>query len=70
MSDDILSVEGLQVAYTSVRRTVEAVRGVDLSVPRGGIVALVGESGSGKSSVSQALVRRLPENGAITGGAI
>lgn len=70
MSDEILSVDGLQVAYASGRRTVEAVRGVDLSVPRGGIVALVGESGSGKSSVSQALVRRLPENGSITGGAI
>ncbi|GLJ60869.1 MULTISPECIES: dipeptide ABC transporter ATP-binding protein [Microbacterium] len=70
MSDDILRVEGLQVAYRTGRREVEAVRGVDLRVPRGGIVALVGESGSGKSSVSQALVRRLPENGRIAGGAV
>ncbi|WOF23016.1 ABC transporter ATP-binding protein [Microbacterium betulae] len=68
--DDVLTVEGLHVRYRSGRRTIDAVRGVDLRVPRGGIVALVGESGSGKSSVSQALVRRLPENGLVSGGAV
>ena len=68
--DDVLTVEGLRVSYRSGRRTIDAVRGVDIGVPRGGVVALVGESGSGKSSVSQALVRRLPENGTIAGGVV
>ncbi|GMA28076.1 dipeptide ABC transporter ATP-binding protein [Arenivirga flava] len=67
---NILEVENLQVRYRVGRRRVEAVRGIDLSVPRGGIVALVGESGSGKSSVSQALIRRLAANGEIVGGSV
>jgi peptide/nickel transport system ATP-binding protein len=67
---NILEVENLQVRYRVGRRRVEAVRGIDLAVPRGGIVALVGESGSGKSSVSQALIRRLAGNGEIAGGRV
>jgi peptide/nickel transport system ATP-binding protein len=70
VQNDILRVEGLRVGYRTGKRAVEAVRGVDFSVPRGGIVALVGESGSGKSTISQALVRRLPENGRILGGSV
>ncbi len=38
-------------AYPSDRGTVEAVRGIDLDVPRGQFVAVVGRSGSGKSSL-------------------
>ncbi|NHI16182.1 dipeptide ABC transporter ATP-binding protein [Microbacterium excoecariae] len=70
MSASILSVRGLEVAYRRGRHLTEVVHGVDLDVSRGEVVALVGESGSGKSTVSQAVVRRLAENGRITGGSV
>lgn len=67
---NVLEIRDLRVRYRVGRRRVEAVRGIDLDVPAGEIVALVGESGSGKSSVSQAIIRRLAENGTAVGGSI
>jgi len=69
-ADNLLTVTGLAVDYTSRTGTTYAVRGVDFVVPRGSIVAIVGESGSGKSTISQSLVRSLAEGGAIVGGSI
>ncbi|WP_029151103.1 dipeptide ABC transporter ATP-binding protein [Microbacterium indicum] len=66
----ILEVQGLTAAYRTGRSRAEVLHGIDLALAPGEIVALVGESGSGKSTVSQCLVRRLPENGEITGGSV
>ena len=66
----LLEVAGLRVAYRTRRGHVEAVRGVDLAVARGGVTAVVGESGSGKSSAAQAVIGLLADNGAVTGGTI
>lgn len=70
MSEALLTVEGLRVEYSTRGRWSEVVHGISFDVQPGKVVALVGESGSGKSTVSQALIRRLPENGRITEGSI
>jgi peptide/nickel transport system ATP-binding protein len=66
----VLVVRDLHVTYRGTDGDVPAVRGVDLDVHAGEVVALVGESGSGKSSTAHAVVGLLPANGAVTGGAL
>ncbi|SEQ79666.1 dipeptide ABC transporter ATP-binding protein [Microlunatus flavus] len=66
--DRLLAVRGLEVGYRRARRTVPAVRGVDLDVAPGETVALVGESGSGKSTTAHALLGLLPPTARVTGG--
>ena len=57
----LVEVRALQVAYGSVR----AVRGLDLSIPEGQVLALVGPNGAGKSSVINSLLGlRRPRPGA------
>jgi branched-chain amino acid transport system ATP-binding protein len=51
-TDPLLSVSGLEVVYDGV---VRAVRGVDLRVERGAVVALLGANGAGKSSTLRAI---------------
>jgi peptide/nickel transport system ATP-binding protein len=52
-----VDIQGLSVTFTSGRRPVHAVGGVDLQVARGEVVALIGESGSGKSVTLRSLLR-------------
>ncbi|NYI04336.1 dipeptide ABC transporter ATP-binding protein [Allostreptomyces psammosilenae] len=67
----LLSVHGLRVAYrVGTGREVEAVRGVDLRVDPGEVVALVGESGSGKTTVAQSVIGLLPTGGAVRAGRV
>jgi energy-coupling factor transporter ATP-binding protein EcfA2 len=51
-SSPVAAVRGLHVRYG----TVAALRGVDLAVSRGEVVALMGRNGAGKSSLLSALV--------------
>ncbi|MFI2488889.1 dipeptide ABC transporter ATP-binding protein [Promicromonospora kroppenstedtii] len=67
MSDVVLRIRGLDVTFTTGSGDVPAVRGVDLEVGRGRVVALVGESGSGKSVTSLSVLGLLPSTARVTG---
>ncbi|MDX6353046.1 MAG: peptide/nickel transport system ATP-binding protein ddpF, partial [Streptomyces sp.] len=71
MSDDVLlSVRGLRVSYRTRAGVVPAVRGIDLEVGAGEVVAVVGESGSGKSTTAHSIIGLLPAGGSLDGGEI
>uniref|UniRef100_UPI0025D4A09C ABC transporter ATP-binding protein n=1 Tax=Sphingomonas sp. TaxID=28214 RepID=UPI0025D4A09C len=55
MNDAILNVTGLTRSFSQGGVTIEVLRGVDLTVGKGEIVALLGPSGSGKSTMLQAV---------------
>jgi ABC-type glutathione transport system ATPase component len=66
----VLSVDGLHVDFQLPGAVVHAVRGVDLEVHPGEVLALVGESGSGKSVTAAGILGLLPGNARVTGGSI
>lgn len=66
----LVTITDLRVGYTRRDRVASAVRGVDLSIETGEIVALVGESGSGKTTVANTIIGLLPDNARISAGSV
>lgn len=66
----MLTLTDLRVALDAESGLVRAIDGLSLAIDRGQTFALVGESGCGKSMTALALMRLLPENGAVIGGDI
>ncbi len=66
----VLHIDNVTVSYRQANRWLDAVRNVSLRIEPGQTYGLVGESGSGKSTLALAIMRYLPENGAIRQGSI
>ncbi|MDP3702402.1 MAG: ABC transporter ATP-binding protein [Hylemonella sp.] len=61
-----LSIENLEVIYN---HSIQALRGLSIEVPAGGIVALLGSNGAGKTTTLKAASGILPmENGRVASG--
>ena len=66
--DTILSVNNIEVIYDHV---ILVLKGVSLTVPKGGIVALLGANGAGKTTTLKAISNLLrAERGDVTKGSI
>ena len=64
----LLNVNGIEVIYNHV---ILVLKGVSLSVPQGGIVALLGANGAGKTTTLRAVSNLLAgERGEVTKGYI
>ena len=61
-TDPIAEVRDLQVSFDTAHGRVHALRGVNLDLRPGEVLALVGESGSGKSVLSSCLLGLPPES--------
>ncbi|MDQ1814079.1 ABC transporter ATP-binding protein [Massilia sp. CCM 9210] len=57
MSDNILRIQGLKVAYGGIK----AVKGIDLEVNKGELVTLIGANGAGKTTTLKAITGTLPD---------
>lgn len=66
-SETLLEIRGLQVDFAVDKSWVPAVRGVDLTLAPGEVLALVGESGSGKSTLAMAVPGLLADNARLSG---
>lgn len=70
MTENVLSLRDLSVHYQTRRGDLQALRHVNLDVPKGAIVGVVGESGCGKSTLISAIIRLLAENAVIPNGSL
>ncbi len=66
----ILSARNVHICFNLRGRVLHAIRGIDLDIQQGEVLAIVGESGSGKSVFTKSFMGLLDANGAITEGAI
>ena len=70
MTETVLEIKNLQVAYHTEHGEVQAVRGISYQVKKGETVALVGESGCGKSASVKPIMGEKEANHIIKSGEI
>src|SRR5712672_353919 len=70
MSQPVVRVENLAIAYETATGDVNAVRDVSFEIHRGETLGVVGESGCGKSTLAYGMVNYLGRNGKIARGDI
>ena len=70
MMEHILQLKNLSISFDTPKGEVEAVRGVNLSLQKGEILAIVGESGCGKTVLSQSVLKLLPKTSRMKNGQI
>ncbi len=70
MTEPLLAIRNLSVDYRIEAGRLQALRQVDIDVPKGSIVGIVGESGCGKSTLISSIIRLLPHNASISNGTI
>ena len=66
----ILSVKDLNIQFNLRGKVLHAIRGIDLDIYHGEVLAIVGESGSGKSVFTKSFMGLLDANGSISSGTI
>lgn len=66
MTDPLLQITGLHIEFTVDKKWIPAVRGIDLTLAQGEVLALVGESGSGKSTLAMAVPGLLAANARVS----
>ena len=66
----ILSAKDVHIQFNLRGKVLHAIRGIDLDLYQGEVLAIVGESGSGKSVFTKSFMGLLDTNGSITGGTI
>ena len=64
---ELLELQNLHVCFQTPQGAVQAVRGVDLTLHDGEVLAIVGESGCGKSALLKAIMRLLPSTASTDG---
>jgi len=67
MSDDVLTLEHVDVGFTTEDGRVSAVSDLSLSVAEGEIFGLVGESGCGKTTLAMETMGLLPRTASVSG---
>ena len=66
----ILSAKDVHIQFNLRGKVLHAIRGIDLDLYQGEVLAIVGESGSGKSVFTKSFMGLLDTNGSITEGTI
>src|SRR5205814_4122743 len=70
VTEPLLEVRDLRIAFRAGRRSLEAVHGVGFDLAPAETLALVGESGCGKTVTALSLLRLLPTPPALVSGSV